>query len=136
MKFFNFFRGQIEDPFELLFEPTVIRDEYNGVIEPYLIELYNEFKTYRDWIETISLTKEDDPNLDYLYFHFKDIDGMKYEVILKNEQQLYINLMFETRFNHYEYELMHFQEELLSDANILLNHIRSLPRSIYSRRLP
>ena len=55
MKFFNFFRGIIPDPIELLFVPAVIRDEYNGVTNPYLIEIYNEFKTYRDWIIHISL---------------------------------------------------------------------------------
>ena len=135
MKFFNFFRGQIEDPFELLFEPAVIRDEYNGVTSPFLIDIFNEFKNYYEWIETISLYKEDeDPDSDRLYFHLKDIDGKKYEVVLANEQRLGINIKIETSFDHYEYELMHFPREFLSDANILLNYIRSLPRSLYSRR--
>ena len=70
MKFFNFFRGIISDPIGLLIEPGVIRDEYNGVTDPYLIELYDEFRTYRDWIETISSGKEENPERDYLYFLF------------------------------------------------------------------
>ena len=134
MKFFNFFRGIIPDPIGLLIEPGVIRDEYNGVTDPYLIEIYNEFKTYRDWIIHISLIKEEDENLDYLYFHLKDIDDERYEVFLINEQLLSINTMIETSFNHYEYELARFEEEFISDANILLNHIRSLPTSILRRR--
>lgn len=135
MKFFNFFRGHIKDPFELLFEPTIIQNDYNGVTNPFLIEIYNEFKYYYEWIETISLYKEEeDPDSDRLYFHLRDIDGKKYEVVIANEQRLGINIKIETSFNHYEYELMHFPAEFLSDANILLNYIRSLPRSLYSRR--
>ena len=134
MKFFNFFRGIISDPIGLLIEPGVIRDGYNGVTDPYLIELYDEFKTYRDWIETISTGKEENPERDYLYFLFKDIDGEKYEVTLYNEQELHIFLMIERSFNTYVYEPALFEEEFISDANILLNHIRSLPTSIHRRR--
>ena len=136
MKNFKFFRGIISDPFELLFEPTIIQNDYNGVTNPFLIEIYNEFKYYYEWIETISLYKEEeeDPDSDRLYFHLKDIDGKKYEVVIANEQRLGINIKIETSFNHYEYELMHFPLAFLSDANILLNHIRSLPRALYRRR--
>lgn len=134
MKFFNFFRGIISDPIEELFGPAVIRDEYNGVTDPYLIELYDEFKTYRDWIETISTGKEENPERDYLYFLFKDIDGEKYEVTFYNEQELHIFLMIERSFNTYVYEPARFEEEFISDATVLLNHIRSLPTSIHRRR--
>ena len=135
MKFFNFFRGIISDPIGLLIEPGVIRDEYNGVTDPYLIELYDEFRTYRDWIETISSGKEENPERDYLYFLFKDIDGEKYEVTLYNDQEFHIFLMIERSFNTYVYEPVLFEEEFISDANILLNHIRSLPTSIHRRRI-
>ena len=135
MKFFNFFRGIISDPIGLLIEPGVIRDEYNGVTDPYLIELYDEFRTYRDWIETISSGKEENPERDYLYFLFKDIDGEKYEVTLYNDQEFHIFLMIERSFNTYVYEPALFEEEFISDANILLNHIRSLPTSIHRRRI-
>ena len=135
MKFFIFFRGIISDPIGLLIEPGVIRDEYNGVTDPYLIELYDEFRTYRDWIETISSGKEENPERDYLYFLFKDIDGEKYEVTLYNDQEFHIFLMIERSFNTYVYEPVLFEEEFISDANILLNHIRSLPTSIHRRRI-
>jgi hypothetical protein len=134
MKFFNFFRGQIEDPFELLFEPTVILDEYNGVTNPFLIETFNEFKTYYEWTEYFSLGIWENPDREYLRFMFNDIDGRKYEVTLLGNESMCIYISIETSFNHFEYELMHFPTEFFADANILLNHIRSLPRALYSRR--
>ena len=119
---FKFFKG---------YEP-IHRDRYNGVTDPYLIQLSEEIWSYSTWIKRVALSSDFNGNGDTLMFEYEDIDNCKYCCDIYQDLSFKLLEVIEDEFGENEYIEIYIPNEIRLNHNRILNYLQNMPRTFAS----
>lgn len=121
MKKFKFFIGLMPNG----------NDRYNGVTDPYLIQLSEEIINYSSWIESVRVDFDMEENQESLMVDFKDIDGCNYSCTIYQDLTYELIQIVKDDFGEDEYiPIIVFPYNIRLDHTEFLDYLRSMPRTV------
>lgn len=107
-----------------------MESKYNGATDPFLIQIFEEIDSYSDWISGKALHFHEDLNQDVLSIDFTDIDQTSYATKIYSDRSFEISSHFEELDI---WEPLDFDENILSDCNNLIDYLKNMPKTIFSK---
>jgi hypothetical protein len=112
------------------FRENVNIKKYNGVTNPFLIELSENIFSYSDWIYSSMLSVDYDTNQDSLIIEFRDINNDNYYCQIFEDHSFYVlEIIGEFEEDREYIYSIEFSEQILSNYENLINYLKAMPKT-------